>query len=64
MAELLIARGADLAAEEAHGYTPLSRATFKERAEMMALLKRHGAECQPADVMGKHAHDICAAAGN
>jgi ankyrin repeat protein len=64
VAELLLERGAELEAVQGNGYTPLTAATYMESTDVMALLKRHGAKCQPADFMGKGAYDECAAAGN
>ena len=63
MAELLIARGAEVEAIQGDGYTPLSRATFMRSAEVMALLMRHGAKCQPKETMGA-SNAACLAAGN
>ena len=45
VAELLISRGAEVEAPQGDGLTPLSRATFYKSAQVMALLKRHGAKC-------------------
>jgi uncharacterized protein len=63
VAELLIARGAQVEAIQEYGYTPLSRATFMESAQVMVLLKKHGAECQPKATMGA-SYAACVAAGN
>jgi len=63
MAELLIARGADVEAVQGDGYTPLSRATFYKSAAVMALLKRHGARCQPKEKIGA-SQAACLAAAN
>ena len=52
VAELLIARGAEVEAIEESGFTPLSRATFYKSAQAMGLLKRHGAKCQPKENIG------------
>ena len=64
MVKLLIARGALVDAKEAHGYTPLTRATIKELTDVMVLLKRNGAECQTEDVTSKALHSMCVAAGS
>jgi len=65
VAELLIARGADLAVADRDGYDALSQAWAKKRAEMVALLKQHGATCQPVEVLGSEAYyQSCLAAGN
>jgi uncharacterized protein len=63
VAELLIARGAEIDAKERHGYTMLTRATFKENDDIIALLKSHGAECQPPEIMGESSHRKCIGAG-
>jgi len=57
--ELLISRGADLNVKEAHGYTPLSRATFKANWGVVKVLKRNGAECQSAAVVSAHFRQQC-----
>ena len=64
VAELLIARGAEIEVKERHGYTILTRTTFKEHEDMIALLKSHGAECQPPEVMGEASHRTCMGVGN
>jgi ankyrin repeat protein len=52
VAELLIARGADLSIPDRDGFTPLTQAWAKKRTEMVRLLKRHGATCQPVEILG------------
>jgi uncharacterized protein len=52
VAELLIARGADLSIPDRDGFTPLTQAWAKNRTEMVRLLKRHGATCQPVEILG------------
>lgn len=52
MLELLIARGADVNRPESHGYTPVMRAGFKGHRDVIRVLKRHGAACPPAEVLG------------
>jgi uncharacterized protein len=52
LAELLIARGADLGIPDRDGFTPLSQAWAKKRTEMVRLLKQHGASCQPVEILG------------
>ena len=65
VAELLIARGADLTVADRDGYDALSQAWSKKRAEMVALLKRHGATCQPVEVLGSEAYyQSCLDAGD
>jgi ankyrin repeat protein len=50
--ELLIARGADVNRPESHGYTPVTRAGFKGHRDIIRVLKRHGAACPPAEMVG------------
>jgi ankyrin repeat protein len=52
VAELLIAGGADPSVPDRDGFTPLTQAWAKKRAEMVRLLKRHGATCQPVEILG------------
>jgi uncharacterized protein len=52
VAELLIARGADLSTPDRDGFTPLTQAWAKKRSRMVRLLKRHGATCQPVEILG------------
>jgi ankyrin repeat protein len=52
MLELLIARGADVNRPESHGYTPVTRAGFKGHKDIIRVLKRHGAACPPAEMIG------------
>ena len=59
VAELLIAHGADVDAQERHGYTALIRTVFKENQDIIELLKAHGAECQSAEIMGESSYKRC-----
>lgn len=52
IAELLISRGADPSTPDRDGFTALTQAWAKKRIEMVRLLKRHGAKCQPVEVLG------------
>jgi ankyrin repeat protein len=52
VAELLIARGADVSIPDREGATPLTQAWSKKQTEMVRLLKRHGATCQPVEFLG------------
>ena len=64
LAEFLIARGADVSTPDENGYTPLTQAWSKKRIEMVRLLKRHGATCQPAEILGNEDyHRRCVEAG-
>jgi ankyrin repeat protein len=53
--EFLITKGADVNRGEAHGYKPMTRAFWKGNKEAMQLLKRHGATCQDAAILGSDA---------
>ena len=52
VAGVLISRGADLTVTDRDGFTALSQAWAKKQAEMVRLLKRHGATCQPVEILG------------
>jgi uncharacterized protein len=52
VAELLIARGADVNIPDRDGIMPITQAWAKRRTEMVRLLKRHGATCQSAEFLG------------
>lgn len=43
MAEILLARGADLHAVSCNGRTPIQETTFHKATAVANLLKRHGA---------------------
>ncbi len=64
VADRLIAKGAKTDLKEVNGYTPLSRASFREHMDMIKVLKRHGATCQPADVTGDYTYQLCVKAGD
>jgi ankyrin repeat protein len=53
--ELLISQGADASRPDIHGYTPLTRAFWRGHKDIVRMLKRHGATCQSADVLGAEA---------
>jgi ankyrin repeat protein len=62
--ELLIARGADLNIPDRDGFTPLTQAWSKQQTEMVRLLKRYGATCQPVEFLGSEDyHRRCVEAG-
>jgi ankyrin repeat protein len=56
VAELLITRGAAVGQPEIHGFEPLTRAFWRGHADMVRLLKRHGATCQPVNILGSEAN--------
>jgi ankyrin repeat protein len=55
LAEFLITKGADVNRGEAHGYKPITRAFWKDNKEAMKLLRRYGATCQDATILGSDA---------
>lgn len=57
--ELLIAHGANVAAEERNGYTSLTQAALRRHWEVARILMQAGAACQPAELMGKSLHEEC-----
>ena len=61
MARILVEHGADLEAGERNGYTPLSRALWRDQKEVVSLLRQSGATCQPAEILGKPVHARCVA---
>jgi ankyrin repeat protein len=64
VAELLVTRGADVNTPDRDGFTPLTQAWAKQRTEMVRLLKRHGATCQPVEFLGSEEyHRRCMEAG-
>jgi ankyrin repeat protein len=52
VAKLLISRGADISIADRDGFTALTQAWAKQRIEMVRLLKRYGATCQPVAFLG------------
>ena len=61
MARVLVEHGANIEAGERNGYTPLSRALWRDQKEVVSLLQRSGAACQPAEILGKPVHSRCVA---
>lgn len=59
VAEFLVDKGADLEAKEGNGYTPLTKAGFREHWELARLLIDRGAVCQPASAVGEWWHNEC-----
>jgi ankyrin repeat protein len=60
VAHLLVDRGANLEAGELNGYTPLSRALWREQNEVVSFLRQSGAACQSIEILGP-AHARCVA---
>jgi uncharacterized protein len=61
VAKVLIDRGADIELAEQNGYTPLTRALWRNQEEVVALLQESGARCQDADILGEPAYSSCMA---
>jgi ankyrin repeat protein len=61
VARILVEQGANLEAGEVNGYTPLSRALWRQQEEVVSLLQQAGAACQPVEILGKPYHDRCVA---
>jgi ankyrin repeat protein len=59
MVKLLIARGADVKRPERHGYTPLTRTLWKGHADIVRVLKLHGATCPPGEAVGEVYYRRC-----
>ena len=51
--KLLLEKGADVNLREASGgYTPLTRAGYREHWVVVKILMEHGAGCQPVELVG------------
>ena len=61
LVKVLIDQGADLEAGERNGYTPLTRALWRGQNEVVALLQRSGAKCQPVEILEEPAYSECVA---
>ncbi len=61
VAKVLIVHGADLEAGERNGYTPLTRALWRGQNEVVALLQKSGAKCQPVEILEEPAYSECVA---
>ena len=57
--EALLTAKVNLDKPEINGYTPLSRAGFRENWEVVILLLKAGAVCQPADKVGDWLYGEC-----
>ena len=56
---LLIERGADVEAGDRNGYTALTRALWRGHEEVVMLLHRAGAKCQPVEILDEPAYSQC-----
>jgi ankyrin repeat protein len=61
IAALLLAKGADIEAKDLNHHTPASKAAFRLHEDMVLLLRRRGAGCQPITVVGPKYHGYCLA---
>ncbi len=61
LVKVLIDHGADLEAGERNGYTPLTRALWRGQKEVVALLQKSGANCQPVEILEEPAYSECVA---
>jgi ankyrin repeat protein len=61
VAGLLLDRGANIEQTEMNGYTPLTRALWRGHADMVTLLQRYGAKCQPVEILEEPAYSECMA---
>jgi ankyrin repeat protein len=59
LVELLVAIGAQVDLVEVNGYTALTRAGYKEHWDVVALLRKNGAQCQPREAVGDWLYDHC-----
>lgn len=57
--ELLLDKGAELEAKEGNGYTPLTKAGFREHWGLARLFIDRGAVCQSASVIGEWLYNEC-----
>ena len=57
--ELLLAARADPGLTEANGYTPATRAGWREHWDIVTALKRAGAVCQPEELVGAWLYEKC-----
>ena len=61
VAAVLIENGAEVDVTERNGYTPLSRALWRNRDRVVALLQAAGAVCQPEEILGEPTYAKCMA---
>ena len=59
VARILIERGAGLELAERNGYTPLTRALWRNQAKVIALLQASGALCQPVEILEEPTYSTC-----
>lgn len=59
VAKVLIERGAEIELAEQNGYTPLTRALWRNHAKVIALLRASGARCQSVEILGEPTYSKC-----
>jgi ankyrin repeat protein len=59
LAAFFLSEGADVRHAEVHGYTPITRAIWKDNTDIVRLFKHHGAPCPPANSIGEKDHAKC-----
>lgn len=57
----LISLGADVEITEQNGYTPLTRAIWRDHQDVIAILQAAGAKCQAVEILEEPAHSACMA---
>lgn len=62
--QALLKQGADTSAVEAHGYSALSRAGWREHWDVLELLLANGAVCQGVDIAGDWLFQECTTRAN
>ena len=62
--QALLKHGADTSAVEAHGYSALSRAGWREHWDVLELLLANGAVCQGVDIAGDWLYQECTTRAN
>lgn len=61
VARVLIDQGAGMEIAEQNGYTPLTRALWRNHGAVIAVLQGAGALCQPVEILDEPTHATCLA---
>lgn len=59
VAKVLLDHGAGIEVAEQNGYTPLTRALWRNQDKVIALLQAAGARCQPVEILGEPTYSKC-----
>lgn len=59
VAKVLINHGAGMEIAEQNGYTPLTRALWRNHTAVIAVLQAAGALCQPVEILDEPTHATC-----